>query len=200
MNRILFLLLFVAAKNAGAQTLGGNAVFNFLNQPNSAQMAALGSVNISTISNDVGMAFHNPALLRDSMQQQISTSFYTYAEGVKQYGMHSAFHLPTIASNLAIGVQYLDYGSLSQTDAAGNVLGSLRPNDYVVQASISKSYKDKWWLGLNTKFIASNYGLYRSNGIAFDAGIAYYDSENQLQVSVLAKIWVPNYLLIMARQ
>ena len=187
MNRLLFLLLFLAAQKAGAQTLGGNAVFNFLSQPNSAQMAALGSVNVSSISNDLGMAFHNPALLRDSMQQQLSTSFYTYAEGVKQYGMQTAFHLPSIASNIGIGVQYLDYGSLMQTDASGNILGSFRPNDYVVQATFSKSYKEKWWLGLNAKFISSNYGLYRSNGIAFDAGIAYFDPENQMQVSVVAK-------------
>ena len=187
MNRILMLLLFVITNSASAQTLGGNAVFNFLNQPNSAQLAAAGSVNVSTISNDVGMAFSNPALLRDSMHQQMSTSFYTYAEGIKQYGMQAAFHIPSIESNIGFGVQYLNYGSLTQTDASGNVLGNFKPADYVVQIMFSKSYKEKWWVGFNTKFINSNYGAYRSSGIAFDAGIAYYDPEDQLQFSVLAK-------------
>jgi hypothetical protein len=187
MNRILFLLLFIATNSASAQTLGGNAVFNFLNQPNSAQLAAAGSVNVSTISNDVGMASYNPALLRDSMHQQVSTSFYTYAEGVKQYGMQAAFHLSSIESNLGVGVQYLNYGTLTQTDASGNVLGNFRPSDYVVQLMLSKSYKENWWVGLNTKFIHSNYGAYQSSGIAIDASVAYYDPEKQLQFSVLAR-------------
>lgn len=187
MNRILFLLLFIATNSVSAQTLGGNAVFNFLNQPNNAQLAAAGSVNVSTISNDLGMAFYNPALLRDSMHQQMSTSFYTYAEGIKQYGMQAAVHLSSIKSNLGIGVQYLNYGSLTQTDASGNVLGNFRPSDYVVQLMFSKSYKEKWWVGLNTKFINSNYGIYKSSGIAFDAAVAYYDPENKLQFSVLAR-------------
>ncbi len=187
MNRILLLLLFFAANKVNAQTLGGNAVFNFLNQPNCAQLAAAGSVNVSSIGNDLGMAFQNPALLRDSMHQQLSSSFYTYAEGVKQYSMQAAFHMVSIRSNLGVGVQYLDYGSLTQTDASGNVLGAFRPSDYVVQVMFSKSYKEKWWVGINSKFINSNYGAFKSNAIAFDAGIAYYDPENQLQVSLLAK-------------
>ncbi|MEI8075922.1 MAG: DUF3308 domain-containing protein, partial [Bacteroidota bacterium] len=112
MNRIVLLLLFFAANKVNAQTLGGNAVFNFLNQPNCAQLAAAGSVNVSSIGNDLGMAFQNPALLRDSMHQQLSSSFYTYAEGVKQYSMQAAFHMVSIRSNLGVGVQYLDYGSL----------------------------------------------------------------------------------------
>lgn len=187
MNRIIFLLLFFAANNAESQTLGGNAVFNFLSQPNTAQLAALGSVNVSSISNDLGMAFSNPALLRDSMNQQVSCSFYSFAEGVKQYGMQAAFHLSSIQSNLGMGVQYLDYGTLTQTDPSGNILGSFRPSDYVVQLMFSKPYKEKWWIGLTTKFISSNYGIYRSNGIAVDAGLAYFDKENKLQISVIAK-------------
>jgi hypothetical protein len=187
MNRIIFLLLFLTAIKAESQTLGGNAVFNFLAQPNSAQLAALGSINVSSISNDVGMAFTNPALLRDAMHQQISSSFYSFAEGVKQYGMQSAFHINSIRSNLGIGVQYLNYGTITQTDASGNILGNFRPSDYVVQLMFSKKYKAHWWVGVNTKFIGSNYGVYRSNGIAMDAGLAYYDAENHLQVSVVAK-------------
>ncbi len=187
MKRIIFLLLLFAAYDAESQTLGGNAVFNFLSQPNTAQLAALGSINVSSISNDVGLAFSNPALLRDSMHQQISSSFYSFAEGVNQYGFQTAFHLNRIQSNLGLGVQFLDYGSITQTDASGIILGNFRPSDYVVQLMYSKSYKENWWVGVTSKFINSNYGIYRSSGLAFDAGLAYYDNENQLQVSIVAK-------------
>jgi hypothetical protein len=76
-----------------AQTLGGNAVFNFLSQPNTAQLSALGGVNISTIGNDVGMSFHNPALLRDGMHQQVNTSFNSFVAGIRNFSLTTAYHL-----------------------------------------------------------------------------------------------------------
>lgn len=185
--RFIFLCMFFLAIKAESQTLGGNAVFNFLNQPNTAQLAALGSINVSSISNDVGMSFANPALLRDSMHQQLSSSFYSFAEGVKQYNLQTAFHVNNIHSNLSFGVQFLDYGMLTQTDASGNILGNFRPSDYVVQLMYSKQYKEKWWLGISTKFINSNYGAYTSNGLAADLGLTYYDKDEQLQISLVAK-------------
>lgn len=187
MYRSLLLLLITGALPASAQTLGGNAVFSFLTQPNTAKLSALGGVNVSSIGNDLGMAFHNPALLRDEMNQQISTGFYSFAEGVKQYGFNTAFHLSEMNTNMAVGVQYLDYGTLAQTDASGNILGVFKPADYVVQLMLSRSHKEKWWYGLTTKFISSTYAQYRSTGLAFDVGVAYYDSVNRLQISVVAK-------------
>lgn len=187
MHRKLLAILFLLSSQINAQTLGGNAVFNFLSQPNTAHLSALGGVNVSSISSDIGMAFHNPALLRDSMNQQLSSSFYTISDAVKQFGLNTAFHLESIKSNIGVGVQYLNYGSLTQTDAAGNIIGSFKPTDYVVQLMFSKSHKEHWWYGLTTKFISSSYGQYKSSGLAFDAGLAYYDEENRLQVSVVAK-------------
>src|SRR5205823_13677779 len=48
-------------------------------------------------------------------------------------------------------------------------------------------YLDKWNYGAASKFINSNYGLYRSNGIALDVGITYYDSSKLLQSSLVMK-------------
>lgn len=93
----------------------------------------------------------------------------------------------SLQSNFAFGVHYLDYGTISQTDAAGNVLGSFRPGDYVIQLSASRKHLEKWYYGASFKFINSNYGLYRSNGIAMDAGVTYYDSTQFVQLSLVLK-------------
>ena len=71
---LIHIILLCIATQSASQTLGGNAVFSFLSQPNTAQVAALGGVNISSISNDIGLSFHNPAMLRKEMNQQINTS------------------------------------------------------------------------------------------------------------------------------
>ncbi len=188
LKRLFFVIVLVYFTTmCSSQTLGGNAVFNFLSQPNTAQLSAIGGVNVSLIGNDVGMAFHNPALLRNEMHQQVNSSFNAFLSGINQYGVTTAFHLTNKNLNLGVGVQYLNYGTLVQTDASGNVLGNFKPNDYVVQMMISKQYNEHFWIGATTKFIQSNYGIYRSNAVAMDLGLLYYDKEQKIQASVVVK-------------
>lgn len=187
MVRFFGMILFMCVTSASAQTLGGNAVFSYLLQPNAAKLSSLGGVNISSIGNDLGMAYNNPALLRDDMHQQISTSFYSFAEGVQQLGFVNAYHHQKSNTNIALGVQYLSYGSITQTDPSGNILGVFKPADYTIQFMLSHIYKTNWWVGLTTKYINSSYGQYHATGLAFDWGIAYLNSNKLLQVSFLAK-------------
>lgn len=170
-----------------SQTLGGNAVFSFLQQPNCASLSALGGVNVSAIGNDAGMAFQNPSLLRDEMNGQLSTSFSSFLAGIRNYSAVNAWHLADAKTNIAVGANFFDYGSIPQTDAAGNILGNFRPVDYVVQAMASRSYHENFRYGLTVKYIQSSYGPYRSSGLAFDVGINYYDAEHKLQAAVVVK-------------
>ncbi len=187
MRRCFIVISLFCFSNLHAQTLGGNAVFNFLSQPNTAQLSALGGVNISTIGNDVGMSFHNPALLRDRMHQQVNTSFNSFVAGIRNFSLTTAYHLEEAKTNIAIGANYFDYGTLTQTDASGNILGSFHPADYVVQVMASRKYHERFQYGVTMKYINSSYGQYRSSGLALDIGLSYYDTANQLQVSVVVK-------------
>jgi len=56
-----------------------------------------------------------------------------------------------------------------------------------MQVSASRSYLEKWNYGASFKFISSNYGIYRSNGIAMDAGVLYTDTANLISASIVAK-------------
>lgn len=170
-----------------SQTLGGSTVFNFLKLPNAPQLTALGGINISQISNDIGLAFNNPALLRSTMHTQMHMAFNSLTGGVKNYHLMAGMHQESLNTNFALGVQYMDYGSLQQTDAAGNINGVFKPVDYVIQASASRQYMNRWHYGAGIKFIHSSYGMYRASGIALDVGISYYDSASQWQASFVAK-------------
>lgn len=188
MRRILLCLLMLFFRDLlSAQTLGGNTVYSFLMQPNTAGQSALGGLNISQISNDVGMSFQNPALLRSTMHLQANASFDDFLAGVNVYSMTSAWHLPDAKMNLAAGTQFFDYGVMQQTDASGNVLGTFHPVDYVVQVMGSGTYHDYFHYGLTAKLIHSAYGQYRSSGLAFDAGLNYYDSANGLQAALVIR-------------
>ena len=170
-----------------AQTLGGNSAFNFLKLSNTPQLTGLGGVNISQTSNDVGMAFNNPALLTQAMHSQINAVFNSFYAGIKTYHLSIGYHNPQLNTNFLWGVHYFNYGDIQETDASGDILGFFHPTDWVMQVSASRSYLQKWSYGLALKFINSNYGLYRSSGIAADAGVLFHDSLKLFSASVLAR-------------
>lgn len=183
----LSILLISIILTAKTQTIGGNSIYNFLKLPATPQLTGLGGINISNISNDIGLSFNNPALLRPSMHAQLTTVFNSMYAGIKNYHAMMGYTREKLQTNFSLGTEYFDYGTIAQTDASGNVLGTFRPGDYVVQVSGSRKYLERWYYGATIKFIHSNYGLYRSDGLAMDVGVAYYDSTSQLQVSVLMK-------------
>ena len=183
---LFFCQVLLHTKSFG-QTLGGNAAYNFLNLPNTPQLSALGGVNISAITNDAGMAFNNPSLLRSDMHEQLHVSFNNMYAGVKNYHSVFAYRCEKCETNFAAGVHFIDYGTVDQTDASGNVYGSFHPADYAIQLSVSRKYAEKWNYGISIKFISSRYGIYRSNALAMDAALAYYDTSRLFQVSLLMK-------------
>lgn len=187
--RLCFLAIinFSFSLQLPSQTLGGNSVFNFLRLPNTPQLSALGGINVSHISNDIGLAFNNPALLKPEMHTQVNASFISFYDGITAYHLSLGYHHEKLNTNFLWGINYLNYGNIQQTDASGNIYGNFRPTDWVMQVSASRKYMEKWNYGATLKFINSNYGQYRSNGIAMDVGVLYYDSAKLFSASVLAK-------------
>ena len=181
---ILFLTFFL---KPGAQTLGGNTVFNFLRLPNTPQLTALGGVNVSHGADDVGLAFNNPALLNGGMHTQLNAVFNHFYSGISVYHVSMGYRNEKLKTNFLWGLNYFNYGSTTETDASGNILGNFRPTDWVMQVSASRSYLQKWNYGATLKFISSNYGQYSSNGIAMDMGVLYRDTVNLFSASILAK-------------
>ena len=180
---LLFVFLWLGVLHGFAQTQGGNPVFSFIKNPATADIAALGGTNVSLIGNNVAAGFSNPSLLRPVHHGQVATSFSSLLAGINQYTTMAGYQLG--GQTLGLGFQYINYGSIDQTDAAGNLLGMYRPSDFAVQIGTSKQYKEKWWLGAAAKFIHSNYGQYRSSALAVDASLTYFDESSGLQAGVV---------------
>jgi hypothetical protein len=183
----LLILILLTSCHLHAQTLGGNTVFNFLKLPGTPQLTALGGVNVSYISNDVGLAFNNPALLKPAMHSQMNAVFNSFYNGITSYNLALGYHHPNLNTNFLWGLNFTNYGSIIETDAGGNVYGRFSATDWVMQVSASRSYLERWNYGATLKFISSNYGKYNSNGIAVDVGILYHDTATLFSASLVAK-------------
>lgn len=188
LRRLFFsILLFFSTHTAQPQTLGGTAVYNFLNLPSSPMLSASGGVNTSYAANDMGLAMNNPALLNPLLDAQVAFHFNAFFAGIKGYQLTGARYSKKLNTTFGGGLFYLDYGRLPQTDAAGNEQGFFRPVDFVLQASASKKYLEKWQYGLSTKFIYSSYQQFKSAGAAIDFGLLYNDTANFFSAGLLAK-------------
>ncbi|MCG9899753.1 MAG: type IX secretion system protein PorQ [Hydrotalea sp.] len=187
--RFFSLILITCFLSIGvfAQTLGGNSVYGFLRLPQGAQQSALGGENISQITKDISIAATNPALLRSNMSGQIHAGYHSFLAGINQYNLFTSNYLEKQQVNIGFGVHYLDYGSIQQTDIAGNIGGSFRPRDHMVQIAVSKAYKDRWNVGVSMQWIGAQMGQFRSSALAWNVGLAYLDTSTGLQLSFLAK-------------
>lgn len=179
-----FMVYFPQLKS---QTLGGSSTYNFLKMQWVPQASALGGRNISMFNNDVGLFNDNPALLRYQHHGNISANFVSIAPTINGLFGAGAFHHESSNTTFGGGIAHLQYGNETQTDAAGNTLGSFTAYDQMISFAASRSYGERWFYGASLKFINSKYGAYTSLGIASDIGINYYDEESMIQAGFVAK-------------
>ncbi len=170
-----------------AQTTAGNAVYSFLQVPYTAKATALGGINISSLQKDLGLAMYNPALLHESMNGQIQVSVKPFFADIKQYDVNGAHLWENKNAIIGWGIHYMDYGNIMMTDMSGNDYGNMHPTDYALQLSAAANYIQNVTIGTTVKFIQSNYGIYKSSGVAADIALLYSPYSNLSQASIVVK-------------
>lgn len=188
MKTILYILLFCFfGQRAQSQTLGGRSVYNFLKLSPAPQLSALGGLNNSIISNDIHVAYQNPALLQENMMNTLGADVNLMYGGIKNMFLMYGKRNEKLQTNFSASVNFISYGKTDRTDASGNITGSFNPNDFAVQLGFSKKYKDRFNYGGAIKLISSNYAEYRSLGVAADFGVVYTDSASLFRAGLVFK-------------
>lgn len=157
---------------------GGDNIFEFLNLTYSAVNASLGGVNVSICNDDLNMACSNPALLRAEMSRNLTFNYVNYLAGIN-YGMTMyAMSFPR-AGRFAAGLKYLNHGSFTEADEAGNITGAFSAAEYALPVIWSTDIDSLFSAGICFKPVLSHLEKYSSFGIVFDAGILWH-SRNRL--------------------
>lgn len=159
-----------------------SSAFNVLKLPASSHVAALGGQNVSLIE-DVPMAgWSNPALYANVSDKSLSLDFMTYAASSQWMGAHFTKAFGE-RHTMAVGAQYMNYGSMDETDESGNVIGTIKAKDFVLGVGYSYLFSDRWTGGANAKYLVSNLAGYSSMALSVDLGLNYFDEDNDLSVS-----------------
>jgi hypothetical protein len=181
------LLLCLYTYNANAQITGGQAAFEYLRLANSPTISSLGGINVSSPVNDISFAMQNPALMRPGLHNQLGLNYNVFYGDTKVMNLQYGYHAEKINTSFALGVQYLNYGKISMTDAVGNVYGEFKPVDYGISLAASRQYKEHWRYGATLKYAGSSYFDTKSSALMSDVGVNYYDTASFIDIGIVAK-------------
>lgn len=175
--------LFLGLVATAAQAQERSSAFNVLRLPVSAHAAALGGNNVSLIEDDPTLTFANPALLASVSDLTLHLSFMTYMKDAK-VGSASFVKTASERHTFAAQAQFIDYGSMDETDADGVKLGSFTAKDIVLGGQYSYLLTDRWSGGAALKFVYSKYAEYSALALAVDVGLNYFDEEHDFSFGV----------------
>ena len=186
MKRFFIYLYIIICSTALLHAQDAGTAFQFLQLPVSSHAAALGGDNISIIDNDAELSYHNPALLTNTYGRMLGFNYMNYLQRTNALGAGYTMEVGE-RSMLGLKAQYLDFGSMKNTDADGNILGDFSAKDMVVMGTFSFDFSDRFTGGVNGKIIYSNYEQVYSLALGVDLGINYYNPDKMLSFSVVAR-------------
>lgn len=171
--RILLILILFPALTLSAQ-VGGTYTYAFLNQTNSARVAALGGKSVAIPEGDLNMPFHNPSLLSEEMHNHLVLNYVDYFSDI-YYGYAAYARSFEGIGNFAAGIHFIDYGSFPYADVNGIRSGYFKASEYALNLIYSRKIDSMFTVGVNLKPIYTSFESYNSLGVAADIGITYYN-------------------------
>jgi hypothetical protein len=143
-NRLQFSILFLTISLlpfhfSFAQT-GGATVFQFMNQPPSARITAMGGNFISVLDEDPALGYQNPSLLNPLMNNRLSLSYVDFISDIGRGYAGYVHSFDKIKTTFNAGIQYTNYGSFHATDNIGNVTGEFDGAEYALTIGAGRQY------------------------------------------------------------
>lgn len=185
-KKVLYIFFFIIAVSPSYSQTGGDNVYEFLNLTHSGLVSSLGGTNVSVLTNDLNLAYHNPALLNIGMNKNLALNYVNYFAGIN-YGLAMYSRSYPGTGNFAIGMTYLNYGSFTETDVTGIITGSFRASEYALSLIYSREIDTLLSVGITFKPVISQLEKYNSTGFAFDFGASWHNPENLFSVGMVVK-------------
>ncbi|WMN06527.1 type IX secretion system protein PorQ [Marivirga arenosa] len=182
---ILSLLVCMLASQTAFAQIGGLRTFEFLELPNHARVAGLGTVNVSSNAGDVNMVWQNPALLNADMGGQASFNFIPFYADIYNSQLTYAQNFEN-AGIFSLGVNYLSYGSFKGFDNTGASTNDFTASNYAIQISHSRT-DGAFQYGANVKFVMSQISGFNQSAILTDFGGAFIHPEKDLSIGLVIK-------------
>ena len=167
--------------------IGGRYTYEFLGNPQSARITALGGSLITIADTDISLAAANPALLSDTSHNQLSINHnFAFAGGSNGY-IGYARKINKLGINADVGVSYASFGEFVAADELGNEQGTFSGGETALTIGASKQLNERIRVGANIKGVFGSLETYSSFGIGADIGLFYTKPGSNLTMAFVAK-------------
>ena len=202
---VLFSVLLATLSARGQYVGSGTSTFAFLDLPVSARQNALGGENISIRDGELSSAFANPALLGSLTHNIVQIGYAYYGSnhfGSAMYGYNfgeskrlageristSADGKPERPNYFAVGVHYLDYGTMRYAESSGELTGAtFGARDILLEAAYARQLGQMFVVGVALKPVMSFYESYSSFALGADVGAHFQMKDTTLQIGLALK-------------
>jgi len=185
-RKALYILLLSILISPSFSQTGGDNIYEFLNLTHSGLTSSLGGTNVSLTGNNLNLAYHNPALLNQGMNNTLALNYVNYFAGIN-YGLAMYSHTIPGKGNFAGGITYLNYGSFTESDPSGNITGKFSASEYAFSLMYSREIDSLFSVGINLKPVLSHLESYSSFGFALDIGAAWHNRSNRFSSGIVIK-------------
>ena len=167
--------------------VGGEHIYNFLNVPTSARMAALGGKAL-TMLDDVNQPSWNPAMINQEMDNQLGINYVNFLTDVNYGSINYAHLFNRHFGTLHGGITFVDYGKMIGSDADGNETGTFKARDIAVSVGYARQIPfENFYVGANFRWINQTIEHYSSNGVSADIGLVYYNDLKPFVVTAVVR-------------
>jgi hypothetical protein len=183
----LIILIFILS--SGIKTyaqIGGSHTYQFLTLSNSARVAALGGNFLAIKDDDISLAIANPSLISSGMNNKLAISYVSYFSEVN-YGFAAYSRSFDKLGSFVGSIQYINYGTFTETDATGQTYGEFRAGEYAINIGWGKNLDSNFSIGSTFKTIISSLETYSSFGIAVDVAATYNNTKKGFTSSLMLK-------------
>ncbi len=183
---ILLIFLLINSLSVVGQ-IGGRYTYEFLGNPQSARLTALGGSLITIADTDISLAASNPALLSDTSHNQISINHnFAFADASNGY-LGYARKIDKWDINAHIGISYVNFGEFTAADELGNDQGIFSGGETALTIGASKRLNERITVGANIKGVFGSLETYSSTGIGADIGLLYTKPGSNFSAAFVAK-------------
>ncbi|GHB71973.1 hypothetical protein GCM10007390_27450 [Persicitalea jodogahamensis] len=154
--------------------------------PADARQAALGSRHFTLSGSEATLFIQNPALLDSAKSKNLALSIMPYLADTRLVNVAYTQAFKKIKGVWGGGLQYLDYGTLTQTDDLGNPIGEFRASDYALSVGYGNTIQNIT-IGGSLKMVGSSLESYRLWGLALDWGAVFKHPRRDLTAGFVVK-------------
>ncbi len=181
------IILFCLFSLSPAFAQSGEEAFTFLRYPSSARINAMGGNNVSVIERDPSLIFSNPALLGAEMDCMVNLNYLNYISDINVGGALFTKALKNEKGAWGTGATFFSQGTIRGMTEDGFDTGDFSAKDISLNGFFSYNLSERWRGGASFLFLYSGIGDYTALGLAFDAGLSYYNSESNFSFGFVLK-------------